>query len=281
MRINIPVKLEKYKEHIKKSSFKIVYRKNFSFLKIGSVFKDDSYKELYLCYNPYNTNITFDINSFKNDIQIYKLYPQIINVPNHEVYAFMVFSTSETDLEFNMDSLIYNKKSNIKNMLNKISEKNHIFDSQLIVEEFTDEVNSTMMLDDNNSILRKGVEKVNIDKTQNIGNAVDVEKLKEETILYSKIEKNKHDIKVKLKNVSYNKKRYHFVITLINNSISENYEIQKIYVNLFDKANKETVEINQKITLRKYSQKDFEFFIREESLQHFNLKDVKVDVELV
>lgn len=280
MRINIPIKLQKYKDHIKKSSFQIVYNKNFSFLKIASNFKDNTYKELYLCYNPYNTNIVFDINNFKNDKEIYKLYPQIVNVPNNEVFAFMVFSTAKSELDFNSDTLIYNKKNKIKELLKEINQKNKVIDPSIIIEEYKEDINSTMMLDNVDAKTILEVDKYNINKTQYLGDYLNIGDLQEQTTGYKHYVPESGNVKVKLKDISYSKKKYLFTITLINNSISENYFISKIKVNLFDKVSKETVEIKKEINLKKYSQKDMDFSIEENVLKDFSLNDVKVDVVL-
>lgn len=280
MRINIPTKLQKYKEHIKKSSFQIVYNKNFSFLKIASNFKDNTYKELYLCYNPYNTNIVFDINNFKTDKDIYKLYPQIVNVPNNEVFAFMVFSTAKSELEFDLESLIYNKKNKIKDLLSEMNQKNKIIDTKIIIEEYNDNINATMMLDQETEKSVVKIEKYNLNKTQYLGEYLDIDKLQNETIGYKQYLPGNPNVKVKLKNIAFNKKKYLFTLTFINNSISENYFIRKTKVNLFDKINKEVVEVNKKISLKKHSQKDMDFMVDEKLLKDFSLNDVKVDVVL-
>ncbi|MFV0289117.1 MAG: hypothetical protein ACK5HR_06695 [Mycoplasmatales bacterium] len=277
MRINIPQKLIKYKEHIKTSTFKVIYSQRFSFLKIGSTAKNDTFRELYLCYNPYDVDVKFDINYFKSDKNIYKLYPPNVNVKSGEVFAFMVFSTQKSTLEFDIDILMYNKKNKINNLINEINKKNNIIDLDLVVEEYDEEINSTIILDNLEQEEKSSINNLDIEATQYLGKSIP-NFPKEGQVIYEKYKLTYNDIKVKLEEISYKKNKYIFILNVINTNLNKNYKINGMNLKILDKKLKKLINIKMEIKMKKYSMKQVSFAISENELKNFMISDIKIDV---
>lgn len=278
MRINIPVKLLKYKEHLKESSYNIAFNRNFTFHKVGITEKEGTFRELYLCYNPYSTNIKLDINHFSANKKIYKLYPPIIEVPSKEMFTFMVFSTTKSGLEFDESTLIYNQKTRISSSLKRLEEKHLKNNIDIIKEEFNPNVSPTIVIDkeDMEKYNKKiGVKNISVSKLVPInsdGKLIKVDK-------YIAYEKGSRRINVKLKNISYKKTNYNFEMLFLNQE-DEDYLIQGFNVRVFDKNLKKEIQIKKEIDFLSKSKREISFSVKEKDLERFLIDDTKIDVEI-
>ncbi len=278
MRINIPFKLLKYKDHLKDSSYNIAFNTSFTFYKVGVMEKEDTFRELYLCYNPYNTNIKFDINHFSSDKKIYKLYPPVIDVPSKEMFTFMVFSTSKSELEFDKSTLIYNQKSRITSTFKRLTQKHMSNDLEIVKEEFNPNISPTIVLDrekieKNNKLVK--LKNINISKMQVINPKVKLEKVKD----FVDYEKGSRRIQVKLENISYKKDLYIFDLTFYNNEL-EDYLIKGFRIRFFDKNSKKVALINENIEFFTNSKREISITIKENELKGLLIGDAKIDVEI-
>ncbi len=281
MRINIPQKISQYKQHIKESSSKIAYSQRFSFVKIGSMYKNETYRELYICYNPYDIQIKFDINHFNKDKNIYKLYPAVISVKPKEIFSFMIFSTEKSELEFDKDTLLHNQKNRINKLLNDLNKQNNLIDLDIIKEDYDPNINATIMID--RSEIEKTeketmIDKINVDKTQYLGEIL--KSAKKESKVYEDYNPEYEDIKVKLENLSYEKHKYKFDLSFVNINVAKSYQIKGIKIVILDKNLKKIIKINHKIKLKNYTMKKISFDIEEEKLKEFMINDIKIDVEV-
>ncbi len=278
MRINIPFKLLKYKEHLKNSSYNIAFNTSFTFYKVGVMEKEDTFRELYLCYNPYNTNIKFDINHFSSDKKIYKLYPPIIDVPSKEMFTFMVFSTSKSELEFDKSTLIYNQKSRISSTFKRLTQKHMNNDLEIIKEDFNPNISPTIVLDDQEIEKYKdkiNVKNINISKAQAIDSKKKLQKIKD----FITYEKGSRRIQVKLDNITYNKGMYTFDLIFYNKE-EEDYLIKGFKVRFFDKSSKKVAIINEDLKFVTNSKRSISIVIKEKELEGLLIGDAKIDVEI-
>ncbi len=278
MRINIPFKLLKYKEHLKNSSYNIAFNTSFTFYKVGVMEKEDTFRELYLCYNPYNTNIKFDINHFSSDKKIYKLYPPIIDVPSKEMFTFMVFSTSKSELEFDKSTLIYNQKSRISSTFKRLTQKHMNNDLEIIKEDFNPNISPTIVLDDQKIEKYKdeiNVKSINISKAQAIDSKIKLQKIKD----FITYEKGSRRIQVKLENITYNKGMYTFDLIFYNKE-EEDYLIKGFKVRFFDKSSKKVAIINEDLKFVTNSKRSISIVIKEKELEGLLIGDAKIDVEI-
>ncbi len=278
MRINIPFKLLKYKDHLKDSSYNIAFNTSFTFYKVGVMEKEDTFRELYLCYNPYNTNIKFDINHFSSDKKIYKLYPPVIDVPSKEMFTFMVFSTSKSELEFDKSTLIYNQKSRITSTFKRLTQKHMRNDLEIVKEEFNPNISPTIVLDNEqienlNKLVK--IKNINVSKMQPIDNNIKLEKVKK----FVAYEKGSRRIHVKLENISYKKDLYVFDLIFYNKE-PEDYLIKGFRVRFFDKNSKKVVLINENIEFFTNSKREISITIKENELKGLLIGDAKIDVEI-
>ncbi len=278
MRINIPYKLLKYKDHLKNSSYNIAFNTSFTFYKVGVMEKEDTFRELYLCYNPYNTNIKFDINHFSSDKKIYKLYPPVVDVPSKEMFTFMVFSTSKSELEFDKSTLIYNQKSRIASTFKRLTQKHMNNDLEIIKEDFNPNISPTIVLDDekiekySNKVKIKSI---NISKAQAIDPKIKINKVKD----FVAYEKGSRRIQVKLENIAYKKSIYVFDLTFYNKE-QEDYLVKGFRVRFFDKNSKKVVLINEDIEFVSNSKREISITIKEKELEGLLIGDAKIDVEI-
>ncbi len=278
MRINIPFKLLKYKEHLKDSSYNIAFNTSFTFYKVGVMEKEDTFRELYLCYNPYNTNIKFDINHFSSDKKIYKLYPPVIDVPSKEMFTFMVFSTSKSELEFDKSTLIYNQKSRITSTFKRLTQKHMNNDLEIVKEEFNPNISPTIVLDKDklgkiNNLVK--VKNITISKQQPIDAKVKLKKVKN----LIKYDQGSRRIQVKLENISYKKDLYLFDLTFYNKE-EEDYLVKGFRVRIFDKNSKKVALIKQDLEFYTNSKRQVSLEIKENELEGLLIGDAKIDVEI-
>ncbi len=278
MRINIPFKLLKYKDHLKESSYNIAFNTSFTFYKVGVMEKEDTFRELYLCYNPYNTNIKFDINHFSSDKKIYKLYPPVIDVPSKEMFTFMVFSTSKSELEFDKSTLIYNQKSRIASTFKRLTKKHMSNNLDIIKEEFNPNISPTIVIDKDkidkyNNLVK--VKNINISKMQSIDPNFKLDKVKR----YVTYQKDSRRIQIKLENILYKKDVYIFELLFINKE-GEDYLFKGFSMRFFDKNSKRVAIINNDVELINNSKRSISITIKEKELEGLLVGDAKIDVEI-
>lgn len=271
MRINIPIKLERYKEHIKDCSYKISYASTFSLIKIASSKKENTYKELYIGFNPYNSDISLNINSFSREKDIYKIYPTFVKVHSGEISAFMIFSTSESALSLDESTMLYHQKQEINLFIKKISQKNNIMEEKIIVEDHDLDINSTLLLDDINLEVLENIADLEQDYTQHLNKSNFMAQANEST-------KKEENIKVALKKIISSKKNYKFSILIKNINGNIDYDLDNIKINFYDKESKKTVELNRKIVLKRNSQKEIFFSMQRDVFDSFNLQDLEIKV---
>lgn len=276
MRINIPSKLEKHKELIKKYSERLVHSQKLELICIGGNQKENHYKEIYLCYNPYSTSIKLDINHFNKDKNIYKMYPPSIKIPPKEVFAFLTVSSEKKLLLIDEEYLLFYKKQRINQLINEISSLNKKEDLEIFIEEYNPEINSTLLIDEISNPSNKIIKKLELDKTQHLED-FDPDKLEEE---FKYIRSNPDNINVKLNNLEYNPltKKHKIVIEFINKSETENYEILGFIINLYDKENKHGYQIRKKIKLKHLSKKKVSFSLDKHVFDNFIIQDLKIKV---
>lgn len=280
MRINIPKKLERYKDNIKEFSEQIIFSKSISLIRVGGSQKDNHYKEIYLCFNPYSTTIKLDINHFAKDKNIYKMHPQVLNIPSNEVFAFIIFASKGTQLHIDEDYILFHKKQRIAQLINQINSKNQEENLDILIEEYNPEINSTLLLDDINLIKNKSTEVsgVDFDKTQHFDDFDPRKEISDFDYVNSNSENE--NITVKLDKLEYGNisKKYKIIIEFINKAEEENYEVNGFTINLYDKENKHAYQIDKEIKLKCRSKKKVSFSLDKNIFEEFIIQDLKIKV---
>lgn len=298
MRINIPKKLSKHKDYIKEKSEVFVHAKNLSMFKVAESQGNGQYKEVYLIYNPFATSIKLDINHFKSEKDVYKMYPSTISVPAREVYAFIVFSSQPISLDLDVEYLLFRKKQEISASLKNLSNRFIGEELHVIVEEFDVDVNSTMLLDDYIPADQKLVN-LEVEKTQDLKRLQnEIRKLRQEKygddlnagedtvepeeMSYDRVVAEKSELESTLKGFTYlkNEDRYKLVVQFTNRSLTTNYEIKGFTVALLDKDHKQEFLVEDTVRIKKASRKKAVLFLDGEYVETLNMKDLKVKIIL-
>lgn len=264
MRINIPTKLEKYKEHIKKSSYKIAFSNDIRMMRIGNSDKENNFKQLYICYNPYNVDINLDINHFDMSKYVYKIYPKNITIPAKEISTFLLFTSKNNVVSIDNEVVLHSMKQKIKKILSDIEIKsNQNQDIVITIDDKDYNSDSTMLLDE--QIKENDIENIDLDgKKINSKNVSDL--------------LNKSDIDIELEKISTTDKVYKFDISIKNKSQIDKYNIEKIYLNAYDKNKKEVFNLNSEFNIKPNTSINLSFEIEKEKFKDFIIKDLKIKV---
>lgn len=119
MYLQIPVKLERYIEQIKRQTNRFIDEKKLTLLQIGKSKNGDTYKIMMLLYNPYNNPIHITPNLFSSNDAIYKMYPNEFKIGADTVSAFVLFTSKDSKIKINELELLTSIKSDIETILEK------------------------------------------------------------------------------------------------------------------------------------------------------------------
>ncbi len=134
MYLQVPVKLERYIDEIKRQTNRFVDEKKLTLLQIGKSKSGETYKVMMLMYNPYSNPIHITPNIFASDDSIYKMYPNEFKIGADTISAFVLFTSKDAHISINEQELLSSIKSDIENILQKFEdsteeqiEVHHIF----------------------------------------------------------------------------------------------------------------------------------------------------------
>ncbi len=240
MYLQVPVKLERYIDDIKRQTNKFVDEKKLTLLQIGKSKSGETYKIMMLMYNPYSNPIHITPNLFASDSSIYKMYPNEFKIGADTISAFVLFTTKDVTISINEQELLSSIKSDIENMLLRLEKNDN--DNQIEVHQVFKidpshfEADQTMVLEHSN---------LNIDEIDSV-----------------KFTNNDEQyINVEFIQISDNEKNTAIEIQVTNTDSKRNIEISGINLKIADGTRKMHIATNQKMLIKASSSKKMRIYV--------------------
>ncbi len=240
MYLQVPVKLERYIDEIKRQTNRFVDEKKLTLLQIGKSKSGDTYKVMMLMYNPYSNPIHITPNLFASGDSIYKMYPNEFKIGADTISAFVLFTSKDANISINEQELLTSIKSDIENMLQKFDNRNG--EEQIEVHHIF-KVDPTDFETDKTVVLSK--------------NDIDLAGL--ETVKFT----NNDDqfIHVGFNDIIENEKSTAIELQITNSDETRNIKISGINLKLTDGIRKMHIASDQEMVIKAASSKKVRIFV--------------------
>ncbi len=130
MYLQVPVKLERYINEIKRSATRFNGMSQIALLSIGKSKNGETYKQMFMIYNPYQEKIKITPNFFTSSNKVYKMYPSEFELGADTISAFVLFMSEDVNITINENELLSNIRGEITEQLNL--SKFHNIDSEQV-----------------------------------------------------------------------------------------------------------------------------------------------------
>ncbi len=239
MYLQIPVKLERYIDEIKRQTNRFVDEKKLTLLQIGKSKSGDSYKMMMLMYNPYSNPIHITPNLFTSENSIYKMYPNEFKIGADTISAFVLFTSKDRKISINEQELLTSIKSDIENLLEQFKDYNN---DQAIEVHHLFKIDPTDFESDQTVVLSEG----------NLS-------LDNETVKFT----NSDDecVRINFNEIIEEETSTAIELQIINSDENRNIQINGINLKLSDGVRKMHIVTDQKMIIKAASSKKIRIFV--------------------
>ncbi len=261
MFLQIPVKLERYINEIKKNAVRFKGASQISLLPIGKTKNGETYKLMFMIYNPYQEAIRITPNFFLSANKIYKMYPSEFELGADTVSAFVLFLTEDVKVHINELELI----SNIKGEINSLLENSKYMESETKQVEI-------------HQVLKIDPLEVDVDHTISL-DAINLNNFEVETVDF-KTSDNEF-INTELIKIIKEEKSNALELSVANNCSEYNFKIKGVSLKLDDGEHKLHVTADEALVLKAQSKKNIRIYVNKIEFGLLNQEKMKIKVTIL
>ncbi len=260
MYLNIPVKLESYVSVIKEQTRFLKDDDKITLLKLGTTKSDDTFKLMYLIYNPFPITMHFDCNSFSPVGKIYKIYPSNLAISPKTAYAFVAFVSNCEEITLNEDVIVKGLRQNISGRVQKLNSnfENEFEESRMFeVDPASVEVDKTVMLNPKN-------------------------KSNEDDYIYTKYTpKFEEYVIVSLDSVDTFDNELKLNVKFQNKHEDLNFEMNGFRLKMEDYSSKIIINAKEKFNVKSQTTKIVSVYVNYKEFEKINLENMKIKITII
>ncbi len=259
MFLQVPIKLERYINEIKRNSIRFNGVNQIALLPIGKTKTGETFKQMFMIYNPYQEAIRITPNFFLSSNKIYKMYPSEFELGADTVSAFVLFITEDVKVHINDAELLSNLKGEISTLLE--NSKHYGSETEQVEIHRVHKFDPVDFAEDKTISLEQfAVKEI---KTENF-----------------KVSDQKF-IDTKLSKIITEETRDAIEIIIENKKVDTNFAIKGISLKLFDDEHKIHVTANEAITLKAASKKAIRIYVNKLEFSLLNQEKMQMKVTIL